>query len=267
MNDLKRELAPITEDAWTEIEAEAEHTLKTYLAGRKLVDFRGPLGWDYSAVNMGRYHKEKKQPEKGVEARTRIVQPLVELRVSFELAINELDSINRGLDNPVLDPVREAAQKIALAEDKIVFYGYTIAEFNGICNAGVHEPIIFDNDFKSYPVIIAEAVEVLRETGVTGPYAIALSPEHYKGISSTVESGYPIINHIRRLIDGPIVWAPAINGAVVLSMRGGDFELVVGRDLSIGYLSHNQSKVELYLEESITFRLLEPEAVIKIGSK
>jgi len=267
MNDLKRELAPVNENAWLEIEAEVKQTLKTYLTGRKLVDFVGPLGWDYSSVNIGRYNKEKVPVEKGVETRTRLTQPLIELRTPFELSLDELDSVSRGLDNPDLDPLREAAQRIALAEDKIIFYGYSYAGVEGICSGGVHKPILFNNDFKSYPAKVSEAAEVLREAGVTGPYAIALSPDSYKALASTVEGGYPIINHIRRLIDGPIVWAPAIKGAVILSMRGGDFELTIGRDISIGYQGHNLSKVQLYLEESLTFRLLEPEAAISFNSK
>jgi uncharacterized linocin/CFP29 family protein len=267
MNDLKRELAPISDKAWSEIETEVKDTLNTYLAGRKLVDFHGPVGWDYSAINIGKYKKEKDPVVKDVETRTRITQPLVELRTQFELSMDELDSISRGLDNPDLDPVRDAAQRIALAEDNIIFYGYSPASFNGICTGKKHQSIVFSGDFKSYPANISEAVEELRESGVEGPYAIALSPDHYKSLASTVEGGYPIINHVKRLINGPIVWAPAIKGAVIISMRGGDFELTTGRDISVGYLSHNLSKVLLYLEESLTFRLLEPEAVISIASK
>lgn len=267
MNDLKRELAPVTDEAWSEIEEEAKHTLITYLTGRKLVDFRGPEGWDYSAVNLGRYRKEKEGPVNGVEARTRIVQPMIELKVPFELSIDELDSVNRGLDDPDLDPVRKAAQKIALAEDNIIFYGSRNGGFDGICSGSVHDPIVKKSGHGSYPAIITEAVETLRETGVKGPYAIALSPKDYKALASTVEGGYPIINHIRRLIDGPIVWAPAIKGALVISMRGGDFELVIGRDISIGYSDHGKTKVELYLQESLAFRLLEPEAAVTIADK
>lgn len=166
-----------------------------------------------------------------------------------------------------IDPVRKAAQKIAVAEDSIVFFGSSGAGFEGICSGSVHDPVVNKAGYGSYPVAITEAVEVLRETGVTGPYAIALSPRHYKGLASTVEGGYPIINHIRRLIDGPIVWAPAIKGALVISMRGGDFELVIGRDISIGYTDHGKTKVELYLQESLAFRLLVPEAAVIISDK
>ena len=52
------------------------------------------------------------------------------------------------------------------------------------------------------------------------------------------------------------MWAPAVDGAVVLSQRGGDFELTVGQDFAIGYRSSDAASVDLYLEESTTFRVL-----------
>jgi uncharacterized linocin/CFP29 family protein len=69
---------------------------------------------------------------------------------------------------------------------------------------------------------------------------------------------------VRRLLDGPLVWAPAVNGAVVLSLRGGDAELVVGQDWSIGYLDHDANEVRLYLQETFTFRVLTPEAAVPL---
>ena len=54
MNNLKRELAPISTAAWKQIDAEATRVLKLKLAGRKLVDFDGPLGPTAAAVNTGR---------------------------------------------------------------------------------------------------------------------------------------------------------------------------------------------------------------------
>jgi uncharacterized linocin/CFP29 family protein len=73
-----------------------------------------------------------------------------------------------------------------------------------------------------------------------------------------------VIEHVRRLLDGPIVWAPAVDGAVVVSLRGGDFELAVGQDFSIGYLAHSASTVTLYLQESFTFRPLTAEAAVPL---
>ena len=112
---------------------------------------------------------------------------------------------------------------------------------------------------------VAKAVETLKRSGVDGPYAIALGPRCYTGVIETTErGGYPVLQHLGPITGGPVVWAPAVDGAVVVSLRGGDFELIVGQDFSIGYLDHDAESVPLYLEESLTFRVLEPEAAVKL---
>jgi uncharacterized linocin/CFP29 family protein len=264
MNDLRRELAPVSEAAWAQIEAEARRTLKTMLAARKLVDFSGPLGWEASAVSLGRVERLKKDPGKGVEARLRRLQPLVELRVPFELSREELESIARGAKEPNLDAVREAAAAAALAEDRAVFHGYPEAGIRGLVEAAEASKCTISEDYADYPGQVAEATHKLRSAGVDGPYGIALGPRCYTGLTRTTVGGFPVIEHVRRLLEGPIVWAPAVDGAAVLSLRGGDFELVSGQDFSIGYLEHTATSVRLYLQESFTFRILAPEAAVPL---
>src|SRR5205085_4711502 len=127
MNHLLRELAPISTTGWLEIEKEAKRTLKTTLAARRLVDFKGPQGWDASAVGLGR-SKAIDLPAGGdVRARLRQVLPLVELRVPFEMRREDLDDIERGAKDPGLDRVITAARAIAIAEDRAVFHGFPAA--------------------------------------------------------------------------------------------------------------------------------------------
>ncbi|HEX7055385.1 MAG TPA: family 1 encapsulin nanocompartment shell protein [Burkholderiales bacterium] len=264
MNDLLRGLAPISDAAWGEIEAEAKRTLKAMLAARKLVDFKGPLGWEAGAISLGRAQPLKAAPHPGVQARVRRMQPLVELRVPFELEREELEAIGRGAQDVSLDAVREAARAAALAEDRAVFHGYGEAGIGGIVDAAAASKCSITEDYGAYLGSVAEALYKLRAAGVGGPFAIALGPRCYTGLSKTLLGGFPALEHVRRLLDGPIVSAPAVDGAVVLSTRGGDFELTVGQDFSIGYLEHSASKVRLYLQESMTFRVLSPEAAVPL---
>ena len=265
MNDLRRELAPVTDEAWAEIEEEARRTLETYLAARKLVDVSEPRGWKASAANLGRFEALEESPVQGVETRRRTVQPLLELRVPFELSRRELDDVSRGALDPDLEPVVEGARKLALAEDRLVFYGFDGGGVSGLCPGCTQEPVATEEGFADYPRLTSEAINVLAQSGIAGPYALALGPDEYTGLSETVGSGgYPIINHVRNLVEGPIVWAPALTGGLLLSLRGGDFALTLGRDVSIGYLDHDAGSVYLYLEESLTFRLLTPEAAVPL---
>lgn len=264
MNDLLRAQAPISNEAWAEIDMEATRTLKVLLAARQLVDFNGPLGWNASAVALGRSEKLSPQLQDGAVTRIRRVQPLVEIRIPFEVAREELEAIGRGAKDPDLDSVRNAARAAAIAEDRAIFQGYAAAGIEGIFVASGAQRLTIPDKYEGYPDIVAEATHRLRSEGVNGPYGIALGPRCYTGLTRSTSRGYPIIDHVRELLDGPIVWAPAADGAVVISLRGGDFELTVGQDLSIGYLDHTSTSVLLYLQESFTFRVLSPEAAVPL---
>jgi uncharacterized linocin/CFP29 family protein len=151
----------------------------------------------------------------------------------------------------------------ALFEDGAIFNGYDPAGIVGVGAASAHAPISLSADYSKYPEAAAEAVRLLRDEGVDGPYAIALGPRCYAGLNRTTHAGgYPVLEHMRQLIDGPLVYAPAVNGSVALSMRGGDFELTVGRDFSTGYLDHDARVVHLYIESSFTFLNNAPEAAV-----
>lgn len=265
MSLLHRHLAPLSARAWQTLDDEARQVLTPHLAARKLVDFKGPLGLEAAAVNTGRVEPLATPPLEGIRAERRAVAPLVELRAPFEIARAELDAIDRGAADPDLAPLHEAAKRIARAEDTIVFHGYPAAGIEGIEKLTPHERVPLEDDFESYPRAVATATRLLRSAGVDGPYAIALGPRCYAGLlQATAHGGYPILEIVRRAVDGPLVWAPAVDGSIVMSLRGGDFELTVGQDLAIGYASHDERTVKLFLIESLTFRVLSPEAAVAL---
>ena len=265
MNHLFHELAPISDRAWSEINAEATRTLSHFLAGRKLVDVEGPLGYDHSAVSLGRLRRLDSDVGDSVHASARQVLPLVELRRQFSLARDELDSISRGACDADLTPLVDAARSLAIAEDTIVFEGMAAAGMDGIGTASPHDEIPLTTEFGQYPTSVAKAVAVLKNAGIDGPYAIALGPRCYTGVIETTEhGGYPLLQHLGLILGGPVVWAPAVDGALVISQRGDDFTLTIGQDISIGYVSHDAATVTLELQESIAFVATSPEAGIAL---
>jgi uncharacterized linocin/CFP29 family protein len=261
MNNLHRELAPISDAAWAQIEQEATRTLKRHLGGRRVVDVVGPGGVSLAAVGTG-HLLAVTPPMEGVGSRLREVKPLVELRVPFDLDRQAIDDVERGALDSDWQAVKDAAQTIAFAEDRAIFEGYRPAGIEGIRSGSSNPPMVLPEEFTDYPEAIARAISRLRLVGVNGPYTVVLSADAYTGVSETTHHGYPVIEHLRRLVDGEIVWAPAIDGAFVLTTRGGDFALHIGQDISIGYLSHTDTAVRLYLQETITFLLLTREAAV-----
>jgi uncharacterized linocin/CFP29 family protein len=264
VNHLLREGAPITEAGWAELDQEARQRLEPGLAARKVVDFSGPHGWDYSASNLGRV--EAVTAGAGVSAVRRRVLPLVELRAEFAISRRELADLERGAQDMDLAPLEDAARRIAVAENVAVFHGWEGAGIRGIAESCSHEAIVLDGDFNLYTRHTAEAVETLLKHNIKGPYALALGPDQYTGVIQTTEhGGYPLFDHLKKILaGGPIVWAPGVQGAVVSSLRGGDFLFESGQDLSIGYSHHDAETVSLYLEESFSFRVATPEAACRL---
>jgi uncharacterized linocin/CFP29 family protein len=264
MNHLLRGHAPISESGWQLLDQEARERLTPALAARKLVDFSGPHGWEHSATNLGRTDPLPSAPAEGVSGLRRRVLPLVELRAGFELTRAELRDADRGADDADLDALDEAAHQIAVAENVAVLQGWQGA-INGIAEASPHEPIPLGDAAVGYPGPVAAAVERLLLSGIAGPYALALGNENYRWVIETAEhGGYPLVEHLRKIVDGPIVWAPGVIGAVAVSQRGGDFVFDSGQDISIGYDSHDGEAIRLYLEESFSFHVATPEAAVAL---
>ncbi len=262
MNHLLRNLAPISDAAWDELDDEARERLEPALAARRLVDFSGPHGWSYSATNLGRTGALDSAPCSGVSGRQRRVLPVVEVRADFELSRDELRDFDRGAADFDVGPLDKAAHQIAVAENVAVFHGWEGA-FGGVSEACPHDPIALGEVTDEYPRPVAAAVQVLLQNGVKGAYALALGGEQYQRVVETAEhGGYPLLEHLRKILDGPIVWAPGVKGAVVISLRGGDFLFESGQDLSLGYTSHTADAVQLYLEESFSFHVATPEAAV-----
>jgi len=263
MNNLHRELAPISDAAWAQIEEEIARTFKRYLAGRRAVDVKGPAGSALSAVGTG-HLQSIAAPREGILARQREVKALVELRVSFELSREAIDDVERGANDSDWQPAKDAAREIAFAEDGAIFEGYAAAGIEGMRQGTSNPKTSLPADVREYPDAIAQGLSQLRLVGVNGPYAVFLGANAYTALAETSDHGYPVLEHVKRLVDDKIIWAPAIEGAFVVTTRGGDFELHIGQDLSIGYLNHTNAAVRLYLQETVTFLLLTSEASVAL---
>jgi len=261
---LRREMAPIVDGAWKEIELQSSRILKGNLSGRRLVDFEGPHGWQFGSVNLGRLELGSAEAADGVAWGMHKVLPLVEIRVPFTLGIWELDDVMRGAKNPDLDPLKEAARKVAMFEETALYHGFTAAGIQGLLEASVHPPVPLSPDRSKLTESVELALLAIQEAEIGGPFALVLGTEPFRWLMAGEPNAYPLKKRILALVTAGIHWSPALVGGAVLSRRGGDFEMTVGQDLSIGYKSHGTKNVELYFTESFTFRVLEPAAAVEL---
>jgi uncharacterized linocin/CFP29 family protein len=265
MSHLLRSLAPITAPGWSLLDDEARSRLRLGLAARKLVDFSGPHGFDHSSLNLGRVGAAVDSGIGGVEARLRQVLALAEIKVPFTVSRSVLLDAERGASDLDLDDLDKAARKVATVENVAVLHGWSAAGIVGATEASVHEPVALGSEFADYPLAVGRATELLRAAGIDGPYGLALGPDAYTGVVETAErGGHLLLDHLRTILGGPVAWAPGVRGGVVLSLRGGDFVLDCGEDLSIGYDHHDAETVALYLEETFTFQVTSPDAAVAL---
>lgn len=261
MDILRKSLAPVSEQAWEEIYDEARNTLQTVLSARRFVDVDGPKGLDFSAVKLGKLDIPARQVKKDVQYGIYKILPLVETRIPFELDIWELDNVERGNEDIDLDNLQEAAYKIAAFEEKAIYHGFKQANIEGMLNTSDYSSMELPENMDSIVELLSQAIVQFQKKGVHGPFNFVVGPAIYQKLNSHMK-GYPLRKQVEQVIEGEIILSHEIDHALLISARGGDFRLTLGKDLSIGYENHDNKKVQLYLMESFTFQILDPAAIM-----
>lgn len=257
---LYRDLAPISSEAWEEIDERAEEVLRSQLTARKVVNVNGPKGADYTVISEGRLVDVE---EKGNICYANYqVLPLTEARIEFSMKRWELDNIIRGAKDVDYSPLEEAAKEMARFEEEAVFNGLKDSIIKGICEEAKGESIKFGDKPKDMLGAVTQGLIKLQDAFADRPYTLVASPEVYKKIMSQ-DTGYPFEDKIKKIIGGDIILNHVIDGAYLLPTNHEDLEFTIGRDFSIGYQAHDIEKVRFFITESFTFRVLDPEIIVK----
>jgi uncharacterized linocin/CFP29 family protein len=261
MDILRRSLAPISAEAWEEIDEQAGIVFRNVLTARRFADVEGPKGIDFGGINLGRLEIEDNQKDSQVQYGIHRMQPLMEIRKSFTMDIWELDNAVRGAEDTDLSAMEEAAGEIAEFEEKTIYQGFDKACISGLKGDSGHKPMNFPDEPTEILRTIADAVGEMRKSFVEGPYNLVVGEDKWQKLMMHT-GGYPLKKQVEDLIGGEIILNFYVDEGFLVSARGGDFKLTLGQDLAIGYESHSEKEVQLYLTESFTFRVLEPAAVL-----
>ncbi|MDZ7671284.1 MAG: family 1 encapsulin nanocompartment shell protein [Halanaerobiales bacterium] len=260
MDLLKRNLAPITENAWEEIDSRAAEVFRTQLSARRSVHVDGPHGLDYNAISEGRLGIIKGEQDEVRSSRYKVT-PLVEARYTFELDRWELDNLERGTKDVDLGPLENAVEKMAKFEDEAIYNGFKGGEIKGLTEQA-KKSISFGEDEGSIVNAVSEGMLLLQESYADKPYDLILGKEAYSRVQKQAH-GYPLNRRIEEIIGGQIIFSEEIKGALLIPHNHEDLELTIGQDFSIGYEEHDDKKVRLFISESFMFRTLDPEIIVK----
>lgn len=257
---LYRDLAPISSEAWKEIDERAKDVLTSFLSARKVVKVNGPKGLDFNVITEGRLTNVHHTDDEVYYGNYQVL-PLTETRVEFEMDRWELDNIARGAKDIDYEPLEKAMKKIALFEEKAVYNGFEDSIIKGLKDY-VSTAIPFGNDPTSIMESITKGLIQMKKAFVPGPYSLVVSEEAFKRILSK-ETAYPLDDRIIKLLGGKIIFSHVVEGAYLLPFDNENLELTIGRDFSIGYQSHSNERVKFFVTESFTFRVLDPTTIIK----
>lgn len=258
MDFFKQDLAPISSEAWGEINETAMDVLKSTLSARKALHVTGPLGLDAKNISTGRMDllKGKGNVKSGIYQ----IKPLIESRVNFTLDRWELDNIIRGAKDIDLDALEDAVKELALFEEQAVYYGHKDANIEGLVDlAGTKQTL---------PLESAELFDALSEAQLTiknayadGPLSLIVGKKVYKALQKA-HGGRLLIDLVASLIGGSIIYSSVLEGALLVPQDHEDLGLVIGQDYKIGFQSATQKDVNLFIMNSFTTQILDPDIVV-----
>lgn len=264
MDMFARGLAPINGEAWKQIDEQAIATLRANLSARRFVDVKGPYGWEHSCVYEGRLGGYQKEGEVGYASRK--CQRLVETRTEFELDITELHNIERGCDDPDLVPVEIAARNAAAFEDGIVYKGLEKVDMKGLAGSNeLPELNLPTDDAEKFLRAITDVTYTMATThSMEGPFAL-VGGKKLRDALGKIVSGRTWFDVVEKNSDvDEYIFTPSYDGAFLVSKRGGDFELTLGGDFTIGFVGVEGDKLKFFLAESLAFRIIEPRAFVPL---
>ncbi|MCC5910167.1 MAG: bacteriocin family protein [Clostridiaceae bacterium] len=259
MDVLKRELAPLTSEVWEEIDAKAGQVLKANLSARKAVKVVGPKGWDHTVVAEGRL--DLLNEDGNVKSGIYKAKPLVEARINFTLNRWEMDNIVRGAKDIDLDALEDAVRELAYFEEKSIYEGFEKGGIVGLKEASENESIPFGIEGTAIMDSISKGLILLREAYADKPFTLIVGKEAWRRLNMEIQ-GTPLINRIEALMDGTILYSPVVEDAFLIPYDHDDLELTIGQDFSIGYETHDEKTVRLFITESFTFRVLDPKLIV-----
>ena len=258
MDMFKRALAPLSQEAWAEIESRAKEVLLSRLSARKVVNVQGPKGIDYTVISEGRLNLVD---DGEVKAGVYTTKALTEARIRFTLNKWELDNLARGAKDIDFDAMDSALEKLALFEENAIYNGYAKGTIKGLKESSAHKALSFGSDANAILASVAQGMLLLKGAYIHGPYSLIVGKDAWVKLNSETHP-MSLFDRVEKMIGSDIVLSSCLDGAILVPYNDENLELTLGMDYSLGYENHDSKEVTLFATESFTFRVMEEKAIV-----
>jgi len=255
---LARDDAPFGSEVWKALDDAMVEAAKGLLVGRRVLEMEGPYGLGLKSVPL-----KDEATESGLIAGTTL--PLILIQEGFDLAARDL--ANFEMQGITLDrsAVAEAALSVAEREDNLIFNGSEELGVPGLMTVeGANRVELSDwTDVGAAANDLIQAVTTLDEAGFHGPYTLALAPARYNLLFRRYERGnFSEIEHVKTLATDGVYKAPALEAGGVLLSTGRQYaSIVMGQDMTVGFIGPEGDRVAFTVSESLVPRLRRPSSI------
>ncbi len=258
---LGREDAPFEGEIWSKLDEIVIGAAKAQISGRKLLEIEGPFGLGLKSVPLA----DVAAIDAEVKLSASRVLPIALLETTFILGERDLAAFEEtgyALDT---QEVAGAAMAMAAMEDTLVFEGNKGLGIEGLTNAKGAASISLGKweEVGTAANDCIKAVTTLDAAGFHGPYLLALAPDLYNMLYRLYPQGYLFeMQHVESIVEGKVIKAPGIKkGGVLLAASKQFASIVVGQDMSLGFVGPAGPDFEFKIVESLSPRIRVPSAV------
>lgn len=253
---LTREDAPFGDEIWAILDNTMIEVARNQLAGRRLLPMEGPFGLGLKSVPL-----QDVLSENGLLVSDTLPVPWIHR--TFTLGKRDLVAYERERISLYLRPLVETTMEVARIEDNLVFNGVpgvagllTIPGTNRVRISPWEAIGTAAND-------IIQAITVLDGAGFHGPYSLALAADRYNMLLRLYPQGNRTeLDHLREMVTDGIVKASTLKaGGVLVASRRPYASILLGQDMSLGFIGPLEDRLEFSISESLTVRVRQPGSV------
>lgn len=258
---LFRDDAPFGDEVWSSLDSIMVTAAKSQLSGRRLLELEGPFGYALKSVPM----PDQVVADADATVTCGSVLPVPVIETGFTLGARDLATFEKSGFSLEMSAVAKAAIAAAAAEDRLVLEGSKELGIPGLMTADGVQSIKISSwaEAGAAAADVTRAMTELDDAGFHGPYLLALTPSLYNMLYRLLPHGFRTeLQHIEGILGTTVIKAPNIKkGGVLLVSRKHYASIVIGQDMTIGFIGPDDSGLAFKVTESLTPLIRVPRAI------